>query len=318
MPMGVAGGRSLRFRTRPVSHSSGVCALRRVRASEQAGVSTGGRARAVLGVPGTGGHGGLPPPQGTRGGLLRQRHRTPPRLARSRSAPPWIPRYVRRRDAVLLDCFAAAAAAEIPHLASRAPAKSIRAACCSNPPRDPLKKCFMVPPGHPPIRLDKYRDEWDSQMIEEVWYGSSGCPSDCCALALRRARPEQHLRFLWKMKRGWGVTCSCVYGPTKTTLRRNIAARPAGRPRPAAVAAAATDRPRSFGVAGCPTTKDAALALRPTGGQRRKEGLRVRVALPTTPGGYYDAIAPGGRNPPHRPPRTRKLTLGDTPISLSV
>ncbi|KAM7299421.1 homeobox protein OTX2 [Ixodes scapularis] len=33
-------------------------------------------------------------------------------------------------------------------------------------------------PGHPPIRLDKYRDEWDSQMIEEVWYGSSGCPSE--------------------------------------------------------------------------------------------------------------------------------------------
>ncbi|CAN8022900.1 unnamed protein product, partial [Ixodes persulcatus] len=64
-----------------------------------------------------------------------------------------------------------------PGYPARAPAKSIRAACCSNPPRDPLKKCFMGPPGHPPIRLDKYRDEWDSQMIEEVWYGSSGCPS---------------------------------------------------------------------------------------------------------------------------------------------
>ncbi|EEC20499.1 hypothetical protein IscW_ISCW023941 [Ixodes scapularis] len=37
-------------------------------------------------------------------------------------------------------------------------------------------------PRHPPIRLDKYRDEWDSQMIEEVWYGSSGCPTtiDVC------------------------------------------------------------------------------------------------------------------------------------------
>ncbi|KAK8762777.1 hypothetical protein V5799_025955 [Amblyomma americanum] len=32
-------------------------------------------------------------------------------------------------------------------------------------------------PAHPPIRLEKYRDEWDSQMIEEVWYTSSGCPT---------------------------------------------------------------------------------------------------------------------------------------------
>ncbi|KAH9380540.1 hypothetical protein HPB48_008709 [Haemaphysalis longicornis] len=31
-------------------------------------------------------------------------------------------------------------------------------------------------PAHPPIRLEKYRDDWDSQMIEEVWYSSSGCP----------------------------------------------------------------------------------------------------------------------------------------------
>lgn len=32
-------------------------------------------------------------------------------------------------------------------------------------------------PAHPPIRLEKYRDDWDSQMIEEVWYSSSGCPT---------------------------------------------------------------------------------------------------------------------------------------------
>ncbi|XP_050048437.1 uncharacterized protein [Dermacentor andersoni] len=31
-------------------------------------------------------------------------------------------------------------------------------------------------PAHGPIRLDKYREEWESPMIEEVWYGSPGCP----------------------------------------------------------------------------------------------------------------------------------------------
>ncbi|XP_064489705.1 homeobox protein OTX2-like isoform X3 [Ornithodoros turicata] len=44
-------------------------------------------------------------------------------------------------------------------------------------------------PGHPPIRLEKYRDDWDSQMIEEVWYGSPSCASS--GPAPRKQRRER-------------------------------------------------------------------------------------------------------------------------------
>ncbi|XP_064489702.1 homeobox protein OTX2-A-like isoform X2 [Ornithodoros turicata] len=43
--------------------------------------------------------------------------------------------------------------------------------------------------GHPPIRLEKYRDDWDSQMIEEVWYGSPSCASS--GPAPRKQRRER-------------------------------------------------------------------------------------------------------------------------------
>ncbi|CAN7995471.1 unnamed protein product, partial [Ixodes hexagonus] len=59
----------------------------------------------------------------------------------------------------------------------------VRPRSCTTQQRSSLKPAIPISwfpshhAGHPPIRLDKYRDEWDSQMIEEVWYGSSGCPS---------------------------------------------------------------------------------------------------------------------------------------------
>lgn len=68
----------------------GVCALRRVRAIEQAGVPTGGRTWALRGLSGTRRH-GVPSPQGTRGSVLGERNRSA-RLARSRPATPGIPR----------------------------------------------------------------------------------------------------------------------------------------------------------------------------------------------------------------------------------
>ncbi|KAH6923810.1 hypothetical protein HPB50_007276 [Hyalomma asiaticum] len=34
-------------------------------------------------------------------------------------------------------------------------------------------------PAHGPIRLDKYREDWDPpQMLDDVWYSSPGCPSE--------------------------------------------------------------------------------------------------------------------------------------------